>query len=179
MTTVESALAATKAASNSLGDVSVEKTNKILLNVADALESNAKSLLKANQKDVANMKADDPMLDRLTLTVDRIKAMADDVRTVATLPSPLGLTLEKRTRPNGLQLTKVSVPLGVIGPLSVRTFAPLIRGDAKAADGCLILRITNFGINAETADEKYSVQTHVRNSSKLLDLPSVECIEGI
>ncbi|WP_460880763.1 glutamate-5-semialdehyde dehydrogenase [Pontibacter rugosus] len=72
-------------------------------------------ILEANQQDLQRMDTSDPKYDRLKLTEDRIQQIADDIRSVATLHSPLNKVLQERKLENGLSLTKVSVPLGVIG----------------------------------------------------------------
>ena len=89
--------------------------NKVLLAVADALESSAPELLRANELDLARMDRRSPLYDRLMLTEARIKGIASDMRNVAGLPSPLGRVLLDRVLPNGLHLRKVAVPFGVIG----------------------------------------------------------------
>ena len=80
--------------------------------VADAIEAQAGALLAANAQDLARMDAQNPLYDRLKLS---LRGIAADMRAVAALPSPLGRTLEDRTLPNGLRLRRVSVPYGVIG----------------------------------------------------------------
>jgi len=95
--------------------LSNETINKILLAVADAAVANADTILAENQRDLDRMDSNDPKYDRLKLTEARIEAIAQDMRNVASLPSPLGKTLEERTLPNGLRLVKRSVPLGVVG----------------------------------------------------------------
>ena len=89
--------------------------NEVLLAVADALESSASELLRANELDLARMDRRSPLYDRLMLTEARIKGIASDTRNVAGLPSPLGRVLLDRVLPNGLHLRKVAVPFGVIG----------------------------------------------------------------
>ncbi|MBQ9877301.1 MAG: glutamate-5-semialdehyde dehydrogenase [Bacteroidales bacterium] len=89
--------------------------NEVLLAVADALESSASELLRANELDLARMDRRSPLYDRLMLTEARIKGIASDMRNVAGLPSPLGRVLLDRVLPNGLHLRKVAVPFGVIG----------------------------------------------------------------
>jgi glutamate-5-semialdehyde dehydrogenase len=83
--------------------------------VADAIVAHSAELLAANAEDLARMDPQNPLYDRLKLTPERLEGIASDMRNVAALPSPLGLTLEDRTLPNGLRLRKVSVPFGVIG----------------------------------------------------------------
>ena len=91
------------------------QVDEILKYLANHLEMNAQSLLAANQKDLEKMNWSDPKYDRLKLTVERIADIANDMRQVASLPSPLGQILEQSTRPNGLEISKISVPIGVIG----------------------------------------------------------------
>ncbi len=92
-----------------------EQRNQILNAVADAIVANTEKLLAANAEDLAKMDKENPLYDRLQLTPARLEGIASDMRNVATLPSPLGITLEDRTLPNGLRLRKKSVPFGVIG----------------------------------------------------------------
>jgi glutamate-5-semialdehyde dehydrogenase len=93
----------------------VHKTNDLLIYLADVLEKNTRYLLEENQKDLDKMDPFDPKYDRLKLNRPRVFDIACDMRDVALLPSPLGKVLEQTTRPNGLNITKVSVPIGVIG----------------------------------------------------------------
>ncbi len=90
------------------------KISQILLHVADILEEDTDSILKANDLDMAKMEPDNPKRDRLLLTPARIKSIADDMRAVAGLPSPMKV-IDTRVRPNGLEITRVAVPFGVIG----------------------------------------------------------------
>ncbi len=92
-----------------------DKVDKLLLYLANLLERNTKELLDANQKDLDKMNISDPKYDRLKLTAKRIADIAEDMRNVASLPSPLNRILEQTTRPNGLEISKISVPIGVIG----------------------------------------------------------------
>lgn len=102
-------------AARKLGLLSVNTINATLLAIADEAEKQTDFLLAENAKDLALMPTDDPKYDRLKLTAERIKGIANDIRNVAALPYPVGKTLEERTLPNGLHLQKVTVPLGVIG----------------------------------------------------------------
>jgi len=102
-------------ASRKLNLVSVEKINQVLVDVAEAAIENTAFILQENAKDLSRMDPADPKYDRLMLTADRIKGIASDISNVATLPSPLGRILSETSRPNGLQITKISVPFGVIG----------------------------------------------------------------
>ena len=89
--------------------------NDILRAVADTAIEKTPFILAENQKDLARMKKDNPKYDRLLLTQERIEEIASDIRNVATLPSPLGRILKETMRPNGMKVTKISVPFGVIG----------------------------------------------------------------
>ena len=110
-------LANTRKASAEASQCSAAFKKKVLLDIASRIEKKTAWLLRENQKDVAGAKAaglSSAMIDRLTLTGKRIKVMADGVRTVAGLKDPIGKVQAKWTRPNGLRLQKVTVPLGVI-----------------------------------------------------------------
>lgn len=95
-----------------------KEKNDILLKVADALVENSDRILKANEKDIDNgVKGGmhEGLLDRLRLSEDRIKGMADGIRQVALLDDPIDKTIAEWELENGLQIKKVTVPLGVIG----------------------------------------------------------------
>ena len=102
-------------ASAKLALLSTDEKNALLLVIADALEVHAATILAANQEDVATSGLEGAMRDRLLLTTSRIKEMAQGVREVAALDDPIGETLAEWTRPNGLRIRKVRVPLGVVG----------------------------------------------------------------
>lgn len=104
-------------ASRALAALAPEKTDSVLLALADALERRTPELLAANALDCDRMDSSDPRYDRLLLTPARIADIAAGIRNVAALPSPLGVTLESAKRPNGMLIRKVSVPFGVIGAI--------------------------------------------------------------
>ena len=106
--------------------------NKALCLAADFLIRDTEKILQANATDVEKARSTigEVMLDRLTLTAERIAAMADAVRAVAKLPDPVGRTLEQTTRPDGLEISKVSVPFGVIG--IIFESRPNVTSDAAA-----------------------------------------------
>jgi glutamate-5-semialdehyde dehydrogenase len=108
-------LSRARAASEQLAQLSTEQKNSVLLKIADALEQQPKKILAANRKDLENCGLEGAMRDRLLLTSSRIKDVAGAVRAVATLPDPVGEVLAEWSRPNGLRIRKVRVPLGVIG----------------------------------------------------------------
>ena len=89
--------------------------DKILLSIAEKVIENTEYILTENQKDLALMKESDPRFDRLKLTADRIEGIAADMQNVANLPNPLGKIMMKNKRQNGLVITKISVPFGVVG----------------------------------------------------------------
>ncbi|MGI4739150.1 MAG: glutamate-5-semialdehyde dehydrogenase [Janthinobacterium lividum] len=106
---------ATQRASRALATVPAATTDAFLRDLADALLAHTDAVLAANAQDLARMPDTDPRHDRLRLTPERLAAIAQDLRSVAALPSPLGATLSEKTLPNGLRLSKVRVPLGVVG----------------------------------------------------------------
>ncbi|WP_308554173.1 glutamate-5-semialdehyde dehydrogenase [uncultured Mediterranea sp.] len=112
---MEDTFAAVRTASLHLLALNDEDINRALRAVADAVEADMPYLLEENRKDLARMSPSDPKYDRLRLTEARLKDIADGIRHVATLPSPLGRILKESTLPNGLHLQKRSIPFGVIG----------------------------------------------------------------
>jgi glutamate-5-semialdehyde dehydrogenase len=104
-----------RAASATLAQLPTDEKNALLLAIVDAIKAGAKSILAANLQDVENCGLQGSMRDRLLLTPERIEEMARGVREVAKLPDPVGEMLAEWTRPNGLHIRKVRVPLGVIG----------------------------------------------------------------
>ena len=104
-----------KKASQILAILPHTQINTILLDLADKIPANIQPILAANQQDLSRLSSEDPKYDRLLLNEERLLDIADDIRKLADLESPLGKILEKRTLPNGLELSRVSVPLGVIG----------------------------------------------------------------
>ena len=121
-----------KAAKSRVAALGTEEKNRGLLAMADSLEAHAGEILKANAEDLtqAQGKISDVMQDRLRLTEDRIRAMAQGIRQVAALPDPVGLILDSHTRPDGLKIDKVSVPMGVIA--IIYESRPNVTSDAAA-----------------------------------------------
>jgi glutamate-5-semialdehyde dehydrogenase len=108
-------LARTRAAAGKLALLSTDEKNALLLAIADAIEGPTQTILAANREDVESSGLEGAMRDRLLLTTARISEMAKGVRDVAALDDPIGETLAEWTRPNGLRIRKVRVPLGVLG----------------------------------------------------------------
>ena len=127
-------------ASRALAKLDAEKKNSLLREMADSLERSAASIRAANVKDLeAGKKAglSPALLDRLTLTDKRTAEMANGVREVAALPDPVGTTISEWTRPNGMRIQKVRVPIGVI--LIIYESRPNVTADA----GCLCFKTGN------------------------------------
>jgi len=120
MTSLLSQAEAARNASRKLAGLSTVVKNRALLAIADALIERQDDILAANAQDVERARdaelADAP-LNRLKLSLEKISSIAADVRTVATLPDPAGEVIDGRTLPNGLQITRRRVPLGVIGAI--------------------------------------------------------------
>lgn len=104
-----------KCASRQLANVSEEKVNNVLVRLSELIMDNQTDILEANQQDLDLMDCANPLYDRLQLTPARLAGIASDLRHVASLPSPVGEEIERRTLPNGILLRRVRVPFGVIG----------------------------------------------------------------
>lgn len=125
-------LTAARNAKSAVGQLTTEQKNEALLAMADALEARQTEILAANTQDLAAAQGhiSAVMLDRLRLTPARIQAMAQGIREVAVLPDPVGQVLEEHTRPDGLNIQKVSVPMGVIA--IIYESRPNVTSDAAA-----------------------------------------------
>ena len=118
MSTVAELADRAKVASRSLARLSTKKKNVLLLAVAEQLKVREKTILQANQGDVQAAKEaglSGALLDRLELNSKRFTEMVEGVRKVAALPDPVGEVLRKWKQPNGLEISKIRVPLGLIG----------------------------------------------------------------
>ncbi|WP_455618065.1 glutamate-5-semialdehyde dehydrogenase [Eisenbergiella sp.] len=124
--------------------MSTSAKNAALLAVADGLTGNCKKILEANGRDVSRAEENGMhpgMVDRLRLTESRVEAMAEGLRQIAGLPDPLGEVLDRMKRPNGLEIEKRRVPLGVIG--IIYESRPNVTADAfglcfKAGNACIL-----------------------------------------
>ncbi len=132
-----------RSAKNSLAAATTETKNRALELMADELLSCTKKILEANAIDMEEQKGviSDVMLDRLALSEERIKGMADAIRQVALLPDPVGTVISTHTRPNGLEISKVLVPMGVIA--IIYESRPNVTSDAaalaiKAGSACVL-----------------------------------------
>ncbi|MBN2742696.1 MAG: glutamate-5-semialdehyde dehydrogenase [Marinilabiliaceae bacterium] len=102
-------------ASRDLVKISPETMSNVLLQLADAAVANCAAILSENQKDLERMDSANPKYDRLLLSEKRIEGIAADICNVANLPCPIGESMEQRILPNGLELNKVRVAMGVVG----------------------------------------------------------------
>jgi len=145
-----------KYASYRLAGMSPAGKNACLMAMADAIEAAAEEIIEANHKDVTaghKKGLSSAMIDRLTLDEKRVKGMADGLRYVTTLDDPVGKSLSDVIRPNGIQIRKVSVPIGVIG--IVYESRPNVTVDAAGlclkAGNAVILRGGSEAINSNMA----------------------------
>jgi glutamate-5-semialdehyde dehydrogenase len=107
-----------KKASREIAWLSMDEKNAALLSMANLLESSREEIEEANRKDLAageKVGLSAALLDRLRITPERLRAMAEGLRDVAALDDPVGRVIDERTRPNGLVITRVRDPIGVIG----------------------------------------------------------------
>ena len=169
MTTIQ-ILQAAKASAPELAILDTETKNKALIAMADSLESDADIILGANALDVAQAKdtIGDVMTDRLRLTPERIKGMADGIRAVAALPDPVGEVMERTVRPNGLVINKVRVPMGVVA--IIYESRPNVTSDAAA----LALKSGNVCVlrgGKEAYKSSLAIVSAMRKGLKALGLP--------
>ncbi len=159
-----------------LSNISTSEKNKALEIMAKALIENAKDILEANEIDIENARnkgTSEAMLDRLILNIDRIKSMSNGLLQVASLEDPVGEITSVVTRPNGLQIGKKRVPLGVIG--IIYEARPNVTCDAVGlcikSGNATILRGGSEAINSNKAIVKV-----LKKALKETMLPS-ECIQ--
>ena len=144
MTELQRMGAAAKAAGRVLAVADTETKNAALLKIAELLEARQAEWLSANAEDLTAARADgmrSALMDRLTLTPERIAGVAAGVREAAALPDPVGEVTKETTRPNGLEIRRVRVPLGVIG--IIYEARPNVTVDAaalclKAGNACIL-----------------------------------------
>lgn len=131
MTTLE-ILKQAKKAKSILAKLTSEEKNQALYAMADALEENTEAILKENVADIEAARGviSDVMIDRLTLTKERIIGMADGIRAVAKLPDPVGNVLARVERENGMVIEKTAVPMGVVA--IIYESRPNVSSDAAA-----------------------------------------------
>ena len=111
---LEQGLAHAREAARELARCNDETVRGVLYALAGKTMANSEEILEANRSDLSRMPEEDPKYDRLLLDTGRLEAICSDLRSVADLPSPVGEVLEEKTLENGLELSKVRVPMGVI-----------------------------------------------------------------
>lgn len=144
MRTLQTIAEAALAAKQAVARLGANEKNRALEAIAQALETNTGAILSANAEDIAHGREiglDDGLIDRLTLTPERIAGIAEGVRQVAALDDPVGEVLWMKTRPNGLRIGKKRVPMGVIG--IIYEARPNVTVDAaalcfKAGSACIL-----------------------------------------
>ncbi|HWR41181.1 MAG TPA: glutamate-5-semialdehyde dehydrogenase [Patescibacteria group bacterium] len=145
-----------KQAARRLASLGSDVKNRALLAMADALEADTAAIVAANAKDMEAGRQKgmpQPLQDRLLLNPERVAAMADGLRQIAALPDPVGEGLGSLLRPNGLRITKVRVPLGVIG--IIYEARPNVTADAAGlclkAGNAVLLRGGSDAIHSNVA----------------------------
>ena len=153
--TTQELLQGAKAAKSAAAALSTQEKNRLLMAMADSLVQHQADILAANDQDVEAARATiaPVMIDRLRLTGDRVAAMAQGLRAVADLPDPVGDVLSEITRPNGLVIRKVRVPMGVIA--IIYESRPNVTADAAAlalkSGNVCVLRGGKEAIHSNTA----------------------------
>ena len=165
-----------KAAARPLQTATTETKNQALLKIADALRENCAYILSENEKDLEAGRKNGmapSLLDRLALSEARVAGMAKGVSDVAKLPDPVGAVLSETTRPNGLKIQKVAVPLGVIAVIFEAR--PNVTSDAAAlclkSGNAVILRGGKEAIHSNTAITKV-----MRDALRETELPE-DCVQ--
>ena len=176
MTTMETLGARAKSAARPLHTATTETKNQALLKIADALRENCAYILSENEKDLEAGRKNGmapSLLDRLALSEARVAGMAKGVSDVAKLPDPVGAVLSETTRPNGLKIQKVAVPLGVIAVIFEAR--PNVTSDAAAlclkSGNAVILRGGKEAIHSNTAITKV-----MRDALRETELPE-DCVQ--
>ena len=177
MNSTEIILKNAKETVKAIAGISDERINEALLAMAAAIEEDTDAILAANALDVeaARGKISDVMIDRLRLTSERIHSMAEGIREVTRLPSPLGKVLREVVRPNGLVIDKVSVPMGVIA--IIYESRPNVTSDAAA----LAIKSGNVAIlrgGKEAYSSSQAITEAMRRGLSLTGLPE-NCVQLI
>lgn len=169
MINITNSLQKTHKAARTLQALSNSAIQKLLLDMAKALEEKQATLLKANAGDLSRQAKDNPRNDRLLLNEQRIKNIAASMRKVAKLPDPTGRVLEERILYNGIHLKKIAVPLGVVG--AIYESRPNVTFDIAA----LCLRSRNAAVlkgSSEAADTNAAAVKLIHSVLKAHGLPT-------
>ncbi|MFA9563216.1 MAG: glutamate-5-semialdehyde dehydrogenase [Acidimicrobiales bacterium] len=161
-----------KAASRLVARSSTDVRNDALVTAADLLQADEAAVLAANEQDLATARdngVSSTLLDRLQLTSVKIAGMADGLRQVATLPDPVGEVLDGWVRPNGLKISRVRMPLGVVA--IIYEMRPNVTSDAAAlclkSGNAAFLRGSSAAISSNTA-----IETILRSAYEKVGLPA-------
>ena len=169
MINITNSLQKTHKAARTLQALSNSAIQKLLLDMAKALEEKQATLLKANAGDLSRQAKDNPRNDRLLLNEQRIKNIAASMRKVAKLPDPTGRVLEERILYNGIHLKKITVPLGVVG--AIYESRPNVTFDIAA----LCLRSRNAAVlkgSSEAADTNAAAVKLIHSVLRAHGLPT-------
>ncbi|MDF0534713.1 glutamate-5-semialdehyde dehydrogenase [Shewanella sp. A32] len=162
---------AARKASRKLATLGTDSKNQVLSAMSDALRANQESILAANARDLQAARANslsEAMLDRLALTPARINAMADGIDTIVSLADPVGQRRELGTRPNGIKVSKLRVPLGVV--CMIYEARPNVTADA----GALCFKSGNAVIlrgGKEALDSSMAIADVLQQVLRLFNLP--------
>jgi glutamate-5-semialdehyde dehydrogenase len=168
MSPTESILITAKKATLTAASLSEVQINQLIEQIADAALENIQFIVDENRKDLELMDTDDSRFDRLRLTPDLIKGIAEDLRNVASRPSPLNQILSDTVQPNGLHIRKVSVPFGVIG--IIYEARPNVTFDVVG----LCLKSGNVCVLKGGSDAVYSNQAIVSIIHKAIEVNNID-----
>lgn len=168
MSTIQPLIIKTWKAAINLRQASDKQLKAVLLQLADELEKSSTAILKANQLDVEKQDPENPRVDRLILNKQRIAGIANSIRKISRLPNPSGKTLEKRKLDNGLQLQKITVPLGVVG--AIYESRPNVTFDIAA----LCLRSQNGALLKGSSEAENTNQAAMRLIKKVLKANNID-----
>lgn len=160
---------AARRASELLPRLTQQQRDDILRATAQAIRSQIDALLEANRADLDRMNSDNPLYDRLQLTRQRIEAIADDMESVAALPSPVGEIMAEWTRPNGMKICKQRVPFGVIG--IIYEARPNVTFDVFS----LCFKTANACVLKGGSDARCSNEAAIRIIHQTLEAHGVDC----
>lgn len=168
MSTIQPLIIKTWKAAINLRQASDKQLKAVLLQLADELEKSSTAILKANQLDVEKQDPQNPRVDRLILNKQRIAGIANSIRKISRLPNPSGKTLDKRRLDNGLQLQKVTVPLGVVG--AIYESRPNVTFDIAA----LCIRSQNGALLKGSSEAENTNQAAIRLIKKVLKVNDID-----